>query len=103
MEIFATFGWSVVRGAGLEPARYFYHEPLKLACLPFHHPRTQKLPRPPLTRRLDLFAATRGGRRHRMSTGGGGTRPVRKRRRPGLPGQRGRDRDVTALENTARC
>jgi hypothetical protein len=28
-----------VRGAGLEPARYFYHEPLKLACLPFHHPR----------------------------------------------------------------
>jgi hypothetical protein len=30
----------VVRGAGLEPARYFYHEPLKLACLPFHHPRT---------------------------------------------------------------
>jgi hypothetical protein len=29
-----------VRGAGLEPARYFYHEPLKLACLPFHHPRT---------------------------------------------------------------
>ena len=29
----------VVRGAGLEPARYFYHEPLKLACLPFHHPR----------------------------------------------------------------
>ena len=30
----------MVRGAGLEPARYFYHEPLKLACLPFHHPRT---------------------------------------------------------------
>ena len=30
----------LVRGAGLEPARYFYHEPLKLACLPFHHPRT---------------------------------------------------------------
>ena len=29
-----------MRGAGLEPARYFYHEPLKLACLPFHHPRT---------------------------------------------------------------
>jgi hypothetical protein len=29
-----------VRGAGLEPARYFYHEPLKIACLPFHHPRT---------------------------------------------------------------
>ena len=28
-----------MRGAGLEPARYFYHEPLKLACLPFHHPR----------------------------------------------------------------
>lgn len=31
-----------MRGAGLEPARYFYHEPLKLACLPFHHPRTIK-------------------------------------------------------------
>ncbi len=31
----------VVRGAGLEPARYFYHEPLKLACLPFHHPRIE--------------------------------------------------------------
>ena len=30
----------MVRGAGLEPARYFYHQPLKLACLPFHHPRT---------------------------------------------------------------
>jgi hypothetical protein len=29
-----------VRGAGLEPARYHYHQPLKLACLPFHHPRT---------------------------------------------------------------
>ena len=29
----------MVRGAGLEPARYFYHQPLKLACLPFHHPR----------------------------------------------------------------
>jgi hypothetical protein len=28
-----------VRGAGLEPARYCYHQPLKLACLPFHHPR----------------------------------------------------------------
>jgi hypothetical protein len=29
----------MVRGAGLEPARYCYHQPLKLACLPFHHPR----------------------------------------------------------------
>ena len=29
-----------MRGAGLEPARYHYHQPLKLACLPFHHPRT---------------------------------------------------------------
>jgi hypothetical protein len=28
-----------MRGAGLEPARYCYHQPLKLACLPFHHPR----------------------------------------------------------------
>jgi hypothetical protein len=28
-----------LRGAGLEPARYCYHQPLKLACLPFHHPR----------------------------------------------------------------
>ena len=38
-----TAGWTetLVRGAGLEPARYFYHEPLKLACLPFHHPRTR--------------------------------------------------------------
>jgi len=27
-----------VRGAGLEPARYFYHEPLKLACLPVPPP-----------------------------------------------------------------
>jgi hypothetical protein len=33
----------LVRGAGLEPARYFYHEPLKLACLPFHHPRIKEL------------------------------------------------------------
>ncbi len=32
--------FEVVRGAGLEPARYHYHQPLKLACLPFHHPRT---------------------------------------------------------------
>ena len=30
---------NLVRGAGLEPARYHYHQPLKLACLPFHHPR----------------------------------------------------------------
>src|SRR5579875_3132602 len=28
----------MVRGAGLEPARYFYHEPLKLACLPVPPP-----------------------------------------------------------------
>jgi hypothetical protein len=28
----------LVRGAGLEPARYFYHEPLKLACLPVPPP-----------------------------------------------------------------
>ena len=28
-----------MRGAGLEPPRYCYHQPLKLACLPFHHPR----------------------------------------------------------------
>ena len=32
-------GSPLVRGAGLEPARYCYHQPLKLACLPFHHPR----------------------------------------------------------------
>jgi hypothetical protein len=32
-----------VRGAGFEPARYFYHQPLKLACLPFHHPRIVRL------------------------------------------------------------
>src|SRR5271170_8430233 len=34
----------LVRGAGLEPARYCYHQPLKLACLPFHHPRIMLLP-----------------------------------------------------------
>ena len=33
----------MVRGAGLEPARYCYHQPLKLACLPFHHPRIEKV------------------------------------------------------------
>jgi hypothetical protein len=31
-------GRELVRGAGLEPARYFYHEPLKLACLPVPPP-----------------------------------------------------------------
>ena len=31
-----------MRGAGLEPARYHYHQPLKLACLPFHHPRINR-------------------------------------------------------------
>jgi hypothetical protein len=34
-----------VRGAGLEPARYCYHQPLKLACLPFHHPRIVRIGR----------------------------------------------------------
>ena len=32
----------MVRGAGLEPARYFYHEPLKLACLPVPPPSHSK-------------------------------------------------------------
>ncbi len=36
-------GGEGMRGAGLEPARYFYHQPLKLACLPFHHPRIGRL------------------------------------------------------------
>ena len=31
-----------MRGAGLESARYCYHQPLKLACLPFHHPRIMR-------------------------------------------------------------
>src|ERR1700733_891931 len=35
----------LVRGAGLEPARYCYHQPLKLACLPFHHPRIVRIGR----------------------------------------------------------
>src|SRR5260370_12840392 len=35
----------MVRGAGLEPARYFYHEPLKLACLPVPPPSHRVLRR----------------------------------------------------------
>lgn len=29
----------MVRGRGFEPPRPCGHQPLKLACLPFHHPR----------------------------------------------------------------
>ncbi len=46
-------GFQVVRGAGLEPARYFYHEPLKLACLP--------VPPPALSCRQNDYLLVAGG------------------------------------------
>ena len=40
----------VVREKGLEPSRSFDHQPLKLACLPFHHSRTKLEPHRDLVR-----------------------------------------------------
>ena len=34
----------VVRGRGVEPPQPYGHHPLKVACLPFHHPRVANLP-----------------------------------------------------------
>src|SRR5437879_5955730 len=48
----------VVRGAGLEPARYFYHEPLKLACLPVPPPAHLG----PMARELPTRLVLSGGR-----------------------------------------